>query len=132
MKRLMLAVVLATLAMPGWPARAQTNDEAKKETDVVQLKVDVEVLRAENARLRDENAALRKLLGTSVSKEIKEEAVQPAPPAPTNTAPAVSEETNYWLSADGLRHNRHCKFFKVHPGRFCTHDDGKTCKLCKG
>ena len=99
---------------------------AKPETDAVQLKVEVELLRAENVRLREENTALRKLLGTSAPKETV------APAAPTNTAAEASQDTGYWLSSNGVRHNWHCKLYKMPPGRYCKATDGKPCKKCKG
>ena len=56
----------------------------------------------------------------------------PSPtPVPTLT-PEAPQETGYWLSATGKRHNSKCRFYQKTRGIPCKATDGTACKSCGG
>jgi len=52
-------------------------------------------------------------------------------PAATPAA-AQTQETGYWLSSTGKRHNAKCQFYKKSKGVPCNATDGVACKKCGG
>lgn len=50
---------------------------------------------------------------------------------PPSSAASVQQETGYWLSKSGKRHNSSCRYYRC-KGRPCSKDEGVACKVCKG
>ena len=54
------------------------------------------------------------------------------PPAGPATEQDAEQETGYWLSTSGKRHNSKCRYYKKSKGIPCGSKDGTACKACGG
>ena len=55
-----------------------------------------------------------------------------ADPTPAATPAAATQETGYWLSTTGKRHNAKCRYYQKTKGIPCNAQDGIACKVCGG
>ena len=53
-------------------------------------------------------------------------------PTPASSAQEPGNDTGYWLSASGKRHNEKCRYYKKSKGAPCGAKDGVACKVCGG
>ena len=147
MKRILCIAVCLLLPYAG---RTQTPAS----DDAVSLRSQIDALQKQVSDLREENQLLRRLLSSKLSVEQAKPstttptivpAVQPAISATPSAQQPVAQpltvkqstttttnETGFWLSSTGKRHNKNCRYYQNCKGRPCGADDGVPCKICGG
>lgn len=110
-----LATALPMAANPSVSAPDKENERLRNR--ITELETLVE-------RLRMENAALRR----QPPVETKKPAAGPAPEA----GGKKPDDSGFWISNTGKRHNSGCYNFGKTRGRAGSGDEGVACKICGG